>query len=308
MNEFTDDIFDSKQVEKALKKGKRKSIFMIILTSILLFVVSNIINFAVYTYFSNQAFKAWDAHVQLTTPNGYISETTDSKGLFGGETHYKIAKDMKIKSLVVEQGRYSFGLIPSLTISRGAGGKIGVSGSEWQVNYKENGWRDLLFFHPNLEYEKYKNDAELVENFEGDNIYELALSFDKAYSYDELPLKGVSEVDWLWIDTYSEEEMKEMEENSKTHDWSANFIPEGDALGVSVRDLSYAGVFEESYQEFLTRLKISYPKTYQQLKSKPSDEIEILGIVVYGTKEELLPIMNKPYVKAISLGGVTANY
>lgn len=308
MNEFTDDIFDSKQVEKALKKGKRKSIFMMILVSILIFVGLNIINFAVYAYFSNQAFKAWDAEVQLTTPNGYISETTDSIGLLGGETHYKIAKDMKIKSVVIEQDRYSFGLVPALTIFRGAGGKIGVTGADWQVNYKENGWRNLLFFHPNLEYEKYKNDAELVENFEGDNIYELALSFDKAYSYDELPLKGVSEVDWLWIDTYSEEEMKEMEENSKIYDWSANFIPEGDALGFSVRDLDYEGVFEESYQEFLSRLEISYSKTYQQLKNQPSDEIKILGMVIYGTKEELLPIMNQPYVKAISLGGVITNY
>lgn len=38
------------------------------------------------------------------------------------------------------------------------------------------------------------------------------------------------------------------------------------------------------------------------------DDLEILGIVVYGTKDEISSFMDKPFIKAISLGGTIDNY
>ena len=52
----------------------------------------------------------------------------DSRGLLGGISNYEISKDFKIKLIAIEQKQYSFGLIPSVLISRGAGGRIGVTG------------------------------------------------------------------------------------------------------------------------------------------------------------------------------------
>ena len=171
MKEFKDDIFSEKKIIKAIKKGKRKSILMIIIISVLVFLTLNVINYSVYSYFSNQAFKKWDAYIQLVTPNGYISETSDTKSFLGGETQYKVSKDMKIKSLVIDEGKYEFGLVPSSSISRIAGGNIAETGKDWQFNYKENGWRELLFFHPDIKYKEYKNDIEVIEGIEGDKIY-----------------------------------------------------------------------------------------------------------------------------------------
>ena len=82
MDEFTEDIFDEKKIKKAIKKGKRKTIITIVFVSILVFVVLNIVNFAISAYFSQKAFKQWDSYVRLSTPNGYISETVDSTGIF----------------------------------------------------------------------------------------------------------------------------------------------------------------------------------------------------------------------------------
>lgn len=312
MNEFKDDIFDEKKVEEALKKGKRKSILIIVSISILVFFILNIINSLVYFYFSNQAFKKWDAYIKLSTPNGYISETRDSKGFLGGETQYKVSKDMKIKSVVIEQEQYQFGLIPSLSISRGFGGKIGVTGEDWQFNYKENGWRELLFFHPDIKYKKYKNDIEAIEKIEGDKIYELALSFDKAYKYNELPLKDMSDITWLWMNTYNDEQISRMEEKALDYDWSANFIREREALGFSIRDSNYENNFNQEYKNFSSLLQSSFSKdhhkAYETIKNQGSDDIEILGMVIYGSKEELIPIIKKPFVKAISLGGIIDNY
>ncbi|WP_370642864.1 hypothetical protein [Sporosarcina sp. ACRSM] len=38
------------------------------------------------------------------------------------------------------------------------------------------------------------------------------------------------------------------------------------------------------------------------------DDLEILGIVIYGTKDEIADIIKKPFIKASSLGGIIDNY
>lgn len=313
MNEFNEDLFDEKKIEQAIKKGKRKSIWLITLISIGVFLGLNIVNLAAYTYYSQRAYEQRDAYVQLSTPNGYISKTTDSKGILGGETQYKVSKDMKIKSLVIEQNQYKFGLLPSLSISRGAGGKIGVTGEDWQFTYKENGWRNLLFFHPIINYEKYKNDTELIEQMEGNKIYEVALSFDQAYTLQELPAMKMLEMTWFWVDTYTSDQMAEMQREANEYMWSANFVREHDALGFSTNQAGFTPTsLEFEYKEFQRLLQASFSgdhhRAYDRIKDLGIDEIDILGMVVYGTKEELMPIINKTFIKAVSVGGIIDNY
>ncbi|SLL31587.1 anti sigma factor C-terminal domain-containing protein [Bacillus dakarensis] len=313
MNEHSEDIFDEKKIKKAIKKGKRKSLLTIVFISIIVFVILNIANFAISAYFSQKAFKQWDAYVRLSTPNGYISETVDSRGILGGMSHYKISKDMKIKSIVIEQKQYSFGLNPSVLVSRGSGGSIGVTGEDWQFSYKENGWREMLFFHPKVDYKKYKNDEELIENMEGDKIYEVALSFDKPYKQSELPFMQLPEMTWFWINTYNTNQLNTFQQEAKEYDWSATFIRESEALGFSINN-SYTSMTDLTYEydEFLKLLKTStfseHKKAYNTMKEIKTEDVEMLGVVVYGTKDEIVEIMKNPIIKASSLGGVIENY
>jgi hypothetical protein len=313
MNEHSEDMFDEKRIKKAIKKGKMKTILTIIFVSIIVFVILNIANFAISAYFSQKVFKQWDAYVRLSTPNSYISETVDSRGFLGGMSHYKISKDMKIKSIVIEQKQYQFGLNPSVLISRGSGGSIGVTGEDWQFSYKENGWREMLFFHPKVNYKKYKNDEELIESMGGDKIYEVALSFNKPYKKSELPFRQLPQMTWFWVNTYSNNQLNTFQEEAKEYDWSATFIRENEALGFSTRNsyTSATGLAYE-YDEFLKLLKTStfseHEKAYNAMKDTSIDDIEILGVVVYGTKDEIVEIMKDPIIKASSLGGVIDNY
>lgn len=313
MNEFNEELFDEEKIEQAIKKGKRKSVGMVILISIGVFVILNLANFAAYYYFSEQAYEQWDAYVQLSTPNGYISKTTDSKGILGGETQYKVSKDMKIKSPVIEQDQYKFGLFPALTISRGAGGKIGDTVEDWQFTYKENGWRNLLFFHPLISYEEYKNDTELIEQMEEDKIYEVALSFDQSYTFEDLPAMDLLEMTWFWVDTYSREQRVEMQQGVRESVWSRNFVREQDALGFSVNNADYSPMFlEQEYKDFLTLLQTSFYEqhhaAHEIIEGSSINEIKVLGMVIYGTKEEIMPVINKPFVSAVSMGGIIDNY
>jgi hypothetical protein len=313
MNEYSEDVFDEKKIKRAIKKGKMKTMIMIVFVSFIVFVVLNIVNFAISAYFSQKAFKQWDAYVRLSTPNGYISETVDSRGILGGMSHYKISKDMKIKSLVIEQKQYQFGLNPSVLISRGSGGSIGVTGEDWQFAYKENGWREMLFFHPSVVYKKYKNDEELIKSMQGDKIYEVALSFDKPYKQSELPIMQLPQMTWFWLNTYSDSQLNTFQQEAKENDWSATFIRENEALGFSVRDL-YMSTTDMTYEydEFLKLLNTStyseHKKAYNTLKDIKINDVEILGVIVYGTKDEIVEVLKDPIIKASSLGGVIDNY
>lgn len=313
MTEFNEDIFDEKKITKAIKKGKKKTIITITLVSLLVFVVLNILNFAISAYFSQKAFKEWDAYVRLSTPNGYISETIDSRGFLGGISNYKISKDMQRKSVVIEEKQYSFGLIPSILISRGSGGSIGITGEDWQFAYKENGWREMMFFHPNVTYKKYSDDEELINSLQGDKIYEVALSFDQPYKQSELPFIELPEMTWFWINTFTDNQIETMQREASENDWSSTFIREQDALGFSTNSAYYAmSDLEYDYNHFLELLETSvdseHQKAFDLIKGKDIDNTEILGIVVYGTKEEVLKILKNPIVKASSLGGIVDNY
>lgn len=313
MDEFTEDIFDEKKMKKAIKKGKRKSIITIVFVTITVFVVLNIVNFAISVYLSQKAFKQWDAYVRLSTPNGYISETIDSRGFLGGQSNYKVSKDMKIKSLVIEQKQYHFGLNPLLLISRGSGGSIGVTGEDWQFRYKENGWREMMFFHPDVAYEKYNNDEDLINRLEGDKIFEVALSFDKPYKQSELPLFELPSMTWFWINTYHDRQLTAFQQNAKDYDWSATFVREHEALGFSTNQPIYSSVkLDYEYQEFLTLLETSksheHRNVHERMKDRNIEDVEILGIVIYGTKDEIEEITKNPIIKASSLGGVIDNY
>jgi hypothetical protein len=315
MSKYTEDvdIFDEKKIKKAIKKGKTKSMITIVFVSILVFVVLNIANFAISAYYSQKAFKQWDAYVRLSTPNGYISETVDSRGFLGGISTYKVAKDMKFKSIVIEQKQYPFGLIPSVLISRGSGGSIGVTGEDWQFGYKENGWRDMMFFHPDVTYKKYNNDQELIQSMQGEKVYEVALSFDKPYKHSELFSIELPEMTWFWINTYTDNQLKTFQKEAKEYDWSSTFISEHEALGFSTNS-TYPSTADLSFEygNFLDLLQTSisseHQEAYNRIKDKKMEDIEILGVVVYGTKDEILEIMKDPSIKAASLGGIVENY
>lgn len=313
MNEFSEDVFDEQKIKKAIKKGKMKTIITIVLVSFIVFVLLNIANSAISAYFSQKAFKQWDAYVRLSTPNGFISETVDSRGFLGGMSHYKISKDMKIKSLVIEQKQYPFGLNPSVLISRGSGGSIGITGEDWQFSYKENGWRELMFFHPNVAYKKYKNDEDLINRMQGDRIYEVALSFDKPYKQSELPFTELPEMTWFWVNTYSNSQLNIFQQEAKEDDWSSTFIRENEALGFSINaPFTPTTDLEYEYNNFLKLLQTSISRkhrdAYNIMKNIKIDDVEILGVVVYGTKDEIEEIMKEPIVRASSLGGVIDNY
>lgn len=85
---------------------------------------------------------------------------------------------------------------------------------------------------------------------------------------------------------------------------------EYEALGVSMGYYPQGiGVFTSQYNVFLNNLKAGqaakYLEIYNELNNKgyaDTSKVPILGVVVYGTKDQLNHLVNNPHIKASSFG------
>lgn len=147
----------------------------------------------------------------------------------------------------------------------------------------------------------------------GKKMYEVAFSFDKPYKQSELPFSELPEMTWLWLNTYNNSQLSEFQQEAKENDWSSTFLRENEALGYSVNTpVMPITNLENEYNEFLKLLQTSalprHKNSYDTMKDIKVNDVEILGVVIYGTREEILEIMKEPIIKASSLGGVIDNY
>ena len=118
---------------------------------------------------------------------------------------------------------------------------------------------------------------------------------------------------WFWMNTYNESELKRFQQEANEHDWSSTFIGEKEALGFSTNSAVFSSVkLDDEYKDFSNHLQTSFSKEHQNVHDKMKnisiDDVEILGTVIYGTKNEIEGIINNPIIKASSLGGVIDNY
>lgn len=311
-----EELFDDSNLEKYIKKAKKRTNFKIVLIAIGVFVVGSILNSIIGFIYSQKSFARNEAYIKLTVPNGYISESNDIVGFLGGNGTYKISKNVGGKSVALEDRISLFGPIPPMNYMRSQGGGGGYhNAGDWPVSLWQNGYKRMLFFHPELEYKKYQNDLENLGNIPDDKIIEMGISFDKPYKINQLFIiqdnikSGI--INWLWLDEFTEKSMEEFKYEIENYDAKATGISEDEILGISY-DNDYElsnGVYNQKYDGLLELLSksnyINHREIYEDINTKGKTKVEdaeILGVVVQGTKEELKDLIGNPMIKASSFG------
>lgn len=331
MNDNLDELFDEKKLDSAIKKGKLKSTIRTALISLVVIIivitVGSYFNTKISIKMSEQAFKENEDWVKLTVPNGYISQSMDNIGFLGGKGTYKVSKAVGYKSIVVYERQSLFGsslnnpilkfLGYNYPLSRGSGGYTSTKFEDgWQVNYSENGYRSMMFFHPEIIYKGYKDDLSKLDNISEDMLIELAVSFDKPYKYYEVEslFRNKVNASWYWLDAFTNEDMKAHRQLAEISDVNCAYIPEFNAIGVNVSPQHFETGYSELMELFkntrLERYKIMYndmmANGYKDYKSYA--DVPILGAIVYGTKSELKSLIGNPKIKASSFGVITSKY
>jgi hypothetical protein len=327
--ENMDFLLDDKKLKKAYKKSKFMStirtIVIVILVVIPLYVVFTKVNLRVTNKIRTEYYAQVEKVLEITKPNTYISKANDTIGFLGASGQYTVSKRIgNWKSIELYEKPSHYGLLDIkdfnqsiMTASSSGGQKAG----EWPVNFDSSGNLTMMAFHPDIKYKEYKNDIALLNKVSADSLIEMTLSFDKKYKVNEvsaiLPSVQVSE---LLIDGYTNEEMEKYKKEASEYDGKATYIPEYYFIGLKATkrfDFDSIGDVTDNYNKFLDNLQFDFKNIYYKnkfsniystLKTNNQldvNKLDIIGVVVNGSPEELQSLKSNPHIKATSVGIIT---
>jgi Sigma factor regulator C-terminal len=179
-----------------------------------------------------------------------------------------------------------------------------------------NGEKEVVFYYPNTDYEMLPNEVELIKGLNENSLVEVGLSFDKAYSLEDLEeMIGSENVEWLWVYT-NEPKVPNATQGSKRILPIDNTLGAASANGFRISEQN----FNAQAESFLRNLEeLSQTKNYKSEakkminginnsnKPKPRD-IKISGAVVTGTPKELIKFQQMNFIRASTIGATIDLY
>jgi hypothetical protein len=282
---------------------------------------------------------AVDNFNKISAPNKYIGKVMRYHEIFGGRNEYTTYKIIEGKIVFAGEGDYSYGLLRNEWGNRIGSESPAILGTSHDVEdlkeqrYNELGQREMVFFYPFINYPQYKNDLQLLDSIGSDKVMEMALSFDRAYSIEEVGQMLPDDVTlaWYWVDDLSGQEKenskprkeKQQGPDGKTYevDCPARIRSEKTAYGIKAYDVNGEPLQDpaqhfiwalQNGMEYDTRYKSEFMRVYNNIAGQDGEltkeDIKVWGVVVTGDVNSLKTLRSLPFIKASSLGVVTEKY
>lgn len=174
-----------------------------------------------------------------------------------------------------------------------------------------------------MKYENYVNDLKGIGDLKN-KVAEVALSFDKAYTMDEimgiLP-KGVQPV-WFWVDTYDEKKRDEYVglTDSKTKavlNAEKSTLVYGFTGSYAKKEEDMRMDFDRNSKGFIEAMKTlaederhmdNAKDSYKEIQNTKPKDLPIYGVVVTGKTEDLQSLQGAPYIKTAVRGVTVEKY
>ncbi|MDD5600814.1 MAG: anti sigma factor C-terminal domain-containing protein [Actinomycetota bacterium] len=342
--------FSSEEVKKVVKKAK---LFTVLRNVVITLVVLVILGIAIFIsnllILDRMARNVWaDEYIfnQVARPNSYISEARSKDGFLAGEMEFVTYRIVGKRAVC--DGTYIIKYIPLPIISGIYGhsalgqqlAQIGTEDGE-QRYYNRAGNREMMFYHPEVEYKNYKNDLKLLEEIENDKYIEMALSFNQDYSVEavkELLPDKLTQA-WYWVDSFSKGDLDGLKGHyAEIEITGQDGKPTVEKIYHEPQALHTNEVYNKVYGmkaitntgeeiedpcnsfiraiEYGTNNKSRYQTQFQELYNKLSDNngkisrdnIRVIGVVVTGDASSLGLLKDADYIKASSLGIVVNKY
>ncbi|WP_438491944.1 anti-sigma factor [Paenibacillus sp. IHBB 3054] len=328
---------EDQNLAQTLKKAKRKSLFRSIVISLIVSILTlTAIFFGAAQLVERRSTESRHSewmYMRISSPNEFSSGFRDNRGFLSGVMEvntYKIIEGVPVpwneKWFNYNEWWFPFatGAYGGTTHLSGTDPQMKVGGYEYNRQYNPyNGQREMAYYIPQVEYGKILNDLPLLTKMEPDELMEMALSFDKPYSFDEvkkmLP-EGARPV-WYWVDTYDETSWFNLEPYEDGNGGMIDPEPMASSSGVygfgigPKRDEASPDDFLEHIKNGL-KLKDNYQSEYKRIqqylkkdKNEPeAGDVRILGVVVTGSAAGLKNLNGQPYIRGAVLGAVADNY
>jgi hypothetical protein len=333
------DNFKNTKLKKAVKKAKWSSILRNIGISLLVLVIvmvgGTIISRNIVSGMEGVVQISVDEFNLISAPNKYIGEVARYHDILGGKNEYSTYKIIEGKVVYTGDKEYYYGPFQNFYGNRNGVFSPLILGRSYDTEdlkiqkYNKLGQREMIFFYPFTTYPEYKNDLNIIKDIGTNKVVEMALSFDKDYSIDEVRNMLPEDVtlSWYWVDDLNQEEKKSSElrktkkEQFGDERYYAKIRSEETAYGIKAYDAN-GDLLEKPEESFImaldqgakknTRFKSEFERVYNNIKGKDDkltkDHIKVFGVVVTGSANDLEALSNLPFIKASSLGVTTDKY
>ncbi|MEM4997181.1 anti sigma factor C-terminal domain-containing protein [Priestia sp. SB1] len=307
-NDELDSIFDEKSLHRTLKKAKYIAFLRTVFISALVvcFVITVLIKGNDY-FINTQGNKLTERfikenHVRMS-PNTFTNTDTVSTGILKGTIKSEVFKVIEDKVIPWGTEEITYDLNGNFNASFSTHSTIVNDTTMYHI---PNGQREMLFYVPKYKYKVYANDFDMIKDYPNDKYMEMAISFDKNYTLKEVQkmLPTSAHQTWYWVDNYNYKYAKSTGYRGEPESgrWLLGISKPSPQLGVKLTSNKV-----KTEADFLNELQKTDPGEVKSLKDRQENGL-IIGVVVTGAKEEILPLRNKPYVKAASLGAVVDKY
>ena len=320
LNHFS---FDEKQANKLMRKAKLWSTLkMIGITVIVTPILLVLLWYGFRTWSLNQAQQTMDEIVmfnEISAPNVHISHQTYDNNWFGGTIETKTFRWIGNAPYIWETVERKYTLLGRSSRKYGSFGAIPLDlpAESNQLNRynADTGDREMIFYHPEVSYNAYKDSISDLNHVEDTMLVELGLSFNKAYRLDEIESLLPSDVQfvWWWVDAYTNDYLDYMKQGKQVipadstliygfHAEQFEITGGIDTFIISVEQLrsSRSHSFKWAADEIHTSLA-GNNQTIQQ------SDVKIIGAVVSGTSKQLNVLQGQPFIKASTFGVISDN-
>lgn len=319
-NEFFPKDFE---FEKLVKKAKKRSMIKMVLISL---VISLIVLIGLY-FIGDTVMKMKmekESSLDLTW-SGIIGANIENRGITYNYSPTSATAKMKFVKTVGgvpipwgEQEKIFTILGTSrLVTTDGPSGSGSIKDERIPLYYQ--GERVVEFFHPQVNYKQIFDDRTLLNNIDDNSVVEMAFSFDDGYSIEEVNEVFKEQLAWYWVDTFSQNDIKEFNELNEDGYFSRDFTIDGfDVYGFQYNQhqdnpasnfISTLEMVKEDGGNYQTNAEEIYNNitNHGEIKLEPQN-LKIIGVIVTGKPSDLIKFSDESMIRGATLGATTDQY
>lgn len=307
-NEFFPKDFE---FEKLVKKAKKRSMITMVLISL---VISLIVITGLYFIGDRVMIMKMEKETDLdSTWNDIMGANIEEQGTIynysptSATTKTKIVKNVGGVPIPWGEQEKVFTIFGTsrLITNNGASGSGSIEDERIPLYYQ--GERVVEFFHPQLNYKHIFDDRALLNNIDDNSVVEMAFSFNKGYSIEEVNQVFKEQLAWYWVDTFNKDVIKELNEFSRGYTilgFEAHGFQNTASNFISILEMvkEDGGNYQNDAEEIFNNIT-----NQGKMKLEPQN-LKIIGVVVTGQPSDLIKFSDKSMIRGATLGATTDKY
>ncbi len=310
---------DKAVLTRVVKKARRHSIIKTVLisaaTSVVVVVGYFLLNAQLLNFWTNNLYSYSSLANQISEPNVSLGDYHFSGGLFGGQFQLHTYKMIDGVPIPWTTQSYTYNIFSGYSRMFGnysPSPQIPTQNGMRPYN-PQTEQREMMFYYPGINYRHYFHDLRQLKNIPRGDRVEMALSFNKAYNYRQIPSmlpKGVHAA-WYWVNTFSKQDIRSLAQLQfpmmpyEVYGFGNMPAPVGHQRAQFIQAVETAMKTSGSLQ-YASR-QIYDALSHGKGRIVPAD-VKIIGVVVTGTPHALMALQGKAFVKASVLGAIANPY